>query len=68
MAGGRIVADWPGLAENKLFENRDLAPTTDLRAVLKGALADHLRLPTAVIEQTVFPDSPSVPALALLRA
>lgn len=66
--GGRVVTDWPGLARAQRFEGRDLRVTTDLRAVLKGVLADHLRLPTAVIEQTVFPDSSSVPALALLRA
>ncbi len=40
--GGRVLADWPGLADKALFQQRDLAPTTDLRAVLKGALRDHL--------------------------
>ena len=29
----RVVADWPGLAPDRLFENRDLQPTADLRAV-----------------------------------
>ena len=37
--GGVVMADWPGLAPNKLYEARDLMPTTDLRAVLKGILA-----------------------------
>ena len=37
--GGRVVADWPGLAVPQLHEGRDLKPTTDLRAVLKGVLA-----------------------------
>jgi uncharacterized protein (DUF1501 family) len=32
VAGGRVRADWPGLAPGKLFENRDLAPTIDVRA------------------------------------
>ena len=40
--GGRVVADWPGLKESDLFQNRDLRPTIDLRAVLKGLLRDHL--------------------------
>src|SRR3954454_6754822 len=31
--GGRIIADWPGLKQAHLYEARDLAPTTDLRAV-----------------------------------
>ncbi len=44
VAGGRVVADWPGLKPEHLYENRDLMPTTDLRAVLKGVLADHLGL------------------------
>ncbi len=30
--GGRVVSDWPGLAARELYENRDLKPTTDLRA------------------------------------
>ncbi|MBP0651989.1 DUF1501 domain-containing protein, partial [Mycobacterium tuberculosis] len=40
--GGRVVADWPGLAEGQLYEKRDLRPTTDMRALFKGLLADHL--------------------------
>lgn len=34
--GGRVVADWPGLS--KLYEDRDLAVTTDLRSVLWSAI------------------------------
>ena len=36
LKGGRVVADWPGLRDADLHERRDLKPTTDLRAVLKG--------------------------------
>ena len=43
LKGGRVIADWPGLKDADLYENRDLKPTTDLRAVLKGLLKDHLR-------------------------
>ena len=43
LKGGRVIADWPGLKSADLFENRDLKATTDLRAVLKGLLSDHLR-------------------------
>jgi uncharacterized protein (DUF1501 family) len=66
--GGRVLADWPGLSRAQRYEGRDLRVTTDLRAVFKGVLGDHLRLPSAVIEQTVFPGSGAVRALALLRA
>ena len=41
--GGRVIADWPGLKEKDQYDGRDLMPTTDLRSVLKGLLADHLR-------------------------
>ena len=59
--GGRILADWPGLGAGKLFENRDLAPTTDLRSVAKGLLAGHLGLGSAALEQ-IFPASAGVTA------
>jgi uncharacterized protein (DUF1501 family) len=60
--GGRVIADWPGLREADLLEKRDLRPTTDLRAVLKGVLHDHLRLPEAALARTVFPDSAATKA------
>jgi uncharacterized protein (DUF1501 family) len=55
--GGRVFADWPGLAPNQLHEGRDLKPTADLRAVLKGLLQDHLGLSAAVLADKVFPGS-----------
>lgn len=68
VAGGRILADWPGLSEDALLERRDLRPTRDLRAVAKGLLRDHLRLPPAALAQA-FPGSDAVaPQGGLLRA
>lgn len=55
--GGRIIAQWPGLGGNNLYQNRDLAPTTDLRQVAKAILIDHLQLEQAAVEQRVFPNS-----------
>jgi uncharacterized protein (DUF1501 family) len=55
--GGRVIADWPGLKPASLYEGRDLAPTTDLRAVIKGVLRDHLGIADRVLAETVFPDS-----------
>ena len=55
--GGRMITDWPGLAEKNLYAGRDLQPTTDLRSVFKGLLEEHLRLPSRAIETDVFPDS-----------
>jgi uncharacterized protein (DUF1501 family) len=56
VAGGKIRTTWPGLAPNQLFENRDLAPTMDIREVAKGALATHLGLGHAALAR-VFPGS-----------
>jgi len=68
VAGGRVLADWPGLGAGKLFEDRDLAPTTDLRAVVKGVLAQHLGLAEASLRQ-VFPGSGGVTGIpGLIRA
>ena len=55
--GGRVIADWPGLKDEQLFERRDLKPTTDLRAVLKGLLVEQFDLSPAVLSDTVFPQS-----------
>jgi uncharacterized protein (DUF1501 family) len=66
--GGRVIADWPGLKEANLHQQRDLKPTTDLHAVLKGVLRDHLRVPDAALAATVFPDSAAVKAISGLVA
>lgn len=67
--GGTIVADWPGLASDKLYEGRDLMPTRDIRSVLKGALAGQLGLDPGRLDRDVFPDSARAPALdGLIRA
>jgi uncharacterized protein (DUF1501 family) len=60
LRGGRMVADWPGLKPAQLYEARDLKPTTDLRAVLKGLLRDHLRVEESVLANTVFPGSADI--------
>jgi uncharacterized protein (DUF1501 family) len=64
LKGGRVVADWPGLKPAKLHEGRDLKATTDLRAVLKGLLKDHLRVTDRALAANVFPDSADVKAMA----
>lgn len=66
--GGRIIADWPGLRPQDLHEGRDLRPTLDLRAVMKGLLADHLGLATGVLAEHVFPGSSLVRPMGDLLA
>ncbi len=60
---GGIVGDWPGLADKALFENRDTAPTLDVRSLFKGVLADHMGVDRAILESKVFPDSASARAV-----
>jgi uncharacterized protein (DUF1501 family) len=67
VAGGRVQATWPGLGSGQLFDNRDLAPTTDLRAVAKGLLLAHLGLKAEALNR-VFPGSDGVvPMAGLIR-
>ncbi len=69
VAGGRVIADWPGLARSNLREGRDLEPTMDLRSVIKGVLADHLGVSSAALDKQVFPASSAVrPLSGLVRA
>jgi uncharacterized protein (DUF1501 family) len=68
VAGGRVLADWPGLARASLLDSRDLKPTRDLRTVMKGALRDHLAVPPGALDSNVFPDSAGVrPMDGLIR-
>ena len=66
--GGRVIADWPGLGDKDLYEQRDLKPTMDLRAALKGVLADHLGMPERLLSERIFPGSGSVTPLPGLIA
>jgi uncharacterized protein (DUF1501 family) len=68
LKGGRVVADWPGLKDSDLYQGRDLKPTTDLRAVLKGLLRDHLGVDETALETTIFPGSANVPPMSQLVA
>ena len=58
--GGRMLADWPGLSEQALYQGRDLKPTLDLRSVLKGVLRDHLGIPAGALAEAVFPSSGAI--------
>jgi len=66
--GGRVISDWPSLKPASLYEGRDLAPTTDLRAVFKGLLHDHLGIAERVLADSVFPQSAAVRPLQGLVA
>jgi len=57
VAGGRVIADWPGLKAANLYAGRDLKPTADLRQVMKAALRDHMAVDPGHIDTVVFPQS-----------
>jgi uncharacterized protein (DUF1501 family) len=57
---GGIIGDWPTLAPAKLFENRDTAPTVDMRGLFKGVLAEQMGVGRGALDRLVFPDSSDV--------
>jgi uncharacterized protein (DUF1501 family) len=61
---GGIIGDWPTLEPARLFENRDTAPTADMRGLFKGVLRDHLGLERTTLDTLVFPDSAGVAPMA----
>jgi uncharacterized protein (DUF1501 family) len=67
--GGRVIADWPGLAREALLDSRDLRPTLDLRSVFKGVLDEHMRVDAKSLATQIFPDcSGARPLQGLMRA
>jgi uncharacterized protein (DUF1501 family) len=61
--GGRVYGAWPGLAEDALYQQRDLAVTTDFRSAVALVLERHLRLDKHALD-LVFPGAPP-PAAAI---
>ncbi len=55
--GGRIIADWPGLAPSALYDGRDLKPTIDLDALIASALSQHFGLDGARTAGLLFPET-----------
>jgi uncharacterized protein (DUF1501 family) len=57
VAGGRVIADWPGLNQSALYEGRDLKPTTNLDVLIAAALAQHYGLDAPRVLSTLFPET-----------
>ena len=69
VAGGSVKAEWVGLKPGALKDGRDQPARTDLRALFKGVLADHMGVSQTALNATVFPDSGNVaPMKGLIRA
>lgn len=59
VAGGRVLADWPGLANASLYQARDLKPTIGLDAVIASAAGETFGIDPQRVGVTLFPDSGS---------
>jgi len=59
LRGGAVIADWPGLKQAQLYEDRD--PQTNHRSARRaqGPAQDHLRVDERVLATSVFPTVPS---------
>jgi uncharacterized protein (DUF1501 family) len=57
VAGGRVVADWPGLARGQLLEGRDLKPTLDIRRLIGPVVQRQFALSTPGLGR-VLPGAP----------
>lgn len=68
VAGGRVLADWPGLAPGQLLDGRDLRPTLDIRSVIGAVLQRQFGLSNAQLQAGVLPGAPAAERLALWRA
>ncbi|HWC96978.1 MAG TPA: DUF1501 domain-containing protein [Candidatus Sulfopaludibacter sp.] len=63
--GGKVYGKWPGLEKEQLYEGRDLAVTTDFRAVLSELVSGHLGQKNLA---QIFPGYRPAEPLGLLRA
>jgi uncharacterized protein (DUF1501 family) len=69
VAGGRVIADWPGMGQSALYEGRDLRPTMDLDMLIASAVSQLYRLDYAPTARTLFPNIGSArPIEGLIRA
>ncbi len=67
--GGRVIADWPGLNNNNLYEGRDLKPTINLDALITSIVAQSFKLDPTKVTKTLFPESViNKPLEGLLRS
>ena len=53
--GGRVHGDWPGLGEGRLYQDRDLLPTRDVRAYAGWAMRGLFGTEAGLIERMIFP-------------
>ena len=57
--GGRVLADWPGLAPAALRDGRDLRPTLSLDHLIASATGECFGIDPARVARTLFPQLPA---------
>ncbi|MEO7643293.1 MAG: DUF1501 domain-containing protein [Ramlibacter sp.] len=66
--GGRVIADWPGLGLNALYEGRDLRPTLSLDTVIAQVAGETFGIDPQRVGRTLFAPQPQgMPLPRLLR-
>ncbi|MDR6539747.1 DUF1501 domain-containing protein [Variovorax soli] len=59
--GGRVLADWPGLDQANLHENRDLRPTTSVDALIVGAAGECFGIDPERLRRSLLARSGALP-------
>lgn len=57
IAGGRVLADWPGLSKGDLLDGRDLRPTLDIRSLIGPVAERQFALSSAAMKK-IIPGAP----------
>lgn len=63
--GGAVFGEWPGLSTDQLYDNADLAVTTDYRQILAELISVRLQNPNIA---TVFPSLGAYTPLGIARS
>jgi len=67
--GGRVVADWPGLGQSQLYQQRDLQASTPLDGVIAGIAAESMGLDPERVAAGLFGTTgKTTPVTGLIRA
>ncbi|MGB4812679.1 MAG: DUF1501 domain-containing protein [Methylophilaceae bacterium] len=52
--GGRVLADWPSLSQNQLYEGRDLKPTTQLNHLFTSIISESFAIDPNVVAKALW--------------
>jgi uncharacterized protein (DUF1501 family) len=66
VGGGRVVSDWPGLAQSSLYEGRDLRPTARMDGLIAGAAGQSLGIDPGHVARVLFGSASSMGGLVIV--